>query len=402
MTRILFVGDAAATGFGTVTQDLGRALLDLGEDVRFLSMNMTEHTIPEPLGSRTYALDPEMRPETIVAILTGGMPDGWNPEAIIVLGDFFAARWLTVDDRLMEALQRVPSFHYCPIEGVDLPPGWRTLWDVCKPVAMSRFGQAEMAKVMGYQPPMIYHGVDTEVFYPIAPNHPAAFLSENGSRPSTKAAAKAHFGMNPDRLAILRTDRHMPRKRYNALLRALYPVLEKHPDTDLVIHCKLFDQGGYLFDTLTKYPDWFRRRVLFTLAHDTYKGYDREELNILYNAADLYCSVSAEGFGLTIAEAVACGIPAVGIDYSAVPEVIGPAGMVAPVSHLLDNEYDHFWAAIDENAYAAIVDRLLSKPSLRRSLGSAGPAHVRANFQWSTAARQFADLIHEAVRSEAA
>ncbi len=34
MTRILFFGDLAATGFGTVTMDLGRALLDRGEDVR--------------------------------------------------------------------------------------------------------------------------------------------------------------------------------------------------------------------------------------------------------------------------------------------------------------------------------------------------------------------------------
>ena len=31
MTRIMFLGDLAGTGFGTVTQDLGRALEALGE-----------------------------------------------------------------------------------------------------------------------------------------------------------------------------------------------------------------------------------------------------------------------------------------------------------------------------------------------------------------------------------
>ena len=40
MSRILFFGDLAPTGFGTVTTDLGSALLALGEDVRFVSQNL--------------------------------------------------------------------------------------------------------------------------------------------------------------------------------------------------------------------------------------------------------------------------------------------------------------------------------------------------------------------------
>src|SRR5688572_14996463 len=121
--RILFIGDAAATGFGTVTADLGRGLLDLGEDVRFLSQNAVGFQIPEPLGSRTYRLTDDARPEHVLAALTGsGMPDKWAPEAIIVLGDFFAARWIVVDQRVEGALRMVPSFHYVPVEGVGLPP----------------------------------------------------------------------------------------------------------------------------------------------------------------------------------------------------------------------------------------------------------------------------------------
>ena len=399
--RLLFIGDAAATGFGTVTSDLGRALLDLGEDVRFLSQNAVGFAIPEPLGSRTYRLRDDARPESVLAALTGqGMPDKWAPEAIIVLGDFFAARWIVVDPRIREALQRVPSFHYCPVEGGDLPPAWKDLWDIVKPVAMTNFGAQEIAKVIGYLPPMVYHGVDQSVFYPIAPNRPSAHPNDDGSHSTNKVSAKAQFGMDPKRTILLRTDRHMPRKQYNHMLRALLPVFERNPEADVVIHCRVHDQGGFLMDTLSKYPHWFRERVLLTLAHDSWQGLSREELNLLYNAADIYVQNSSEGFGLTVAEAIACGIPAVGIDYAAVPEVIGPAGLVAKVETLVDNEYDHVWGRVDNADWGDKVERLIRKPSLRRSLGANGPKHVAANFSWARAGEQFRDLIADAAQEK--
>jgi glycosyltransferase involved in cell wall biosynthesis len=125
----------------------------------------------------------------------------------------------------------------------------------------------------------------------------------------------------------------------------------------------------------------------------------RDVLATLYNAADVYVSVSAEGFGLTIAEAIACGVPAVGLEYSAVPEVIGPAGAVVPIDTLTDNEYDHFWARVDEAKMAETVSWMLDHPSRARDLGAQGPRHVRSNFSWQQAAEGFARLVDEVVSS---
>jgi alpha-1,3-rhamnosyl/mannosyltransferase len=116
---------------------------------------------------------------------------------------------------------------------------------------------------------------------------------------------------------------------------------------------------------------------------------------VLYNAADVYVSTSAEGFGLTVAEAIACGTPAVGLDYSAVPEVIGPAGLLAPIAGLVDNSYDHFWAIPDERKFGPLVASLLDDEVLRKRLGKAGPTHVRANFTWPKAAEAFSAAIAE-------
>jgi glycosyltransferase involved in cell wall biosynthesis len=126
-------------------------------------------------------------------------------------------------------------------------------------------------------------------------------------------------------------------------------------------------------------------------------GIARDGLCSLYNAADIYLSSSAEGFGLTIAEAIACGVPAIGLDYSAVPEVIGPAGKLVPVGGLYDNEYDHFWAVPDEGAYTAAVEELLTRPTHRTKLGRRGPRHVAEHFRWDAAAADFASLIETAV-----
>jgi glycosyltransferase involved in cell wall biosynthesis len=85
-------------------------------------------------------------------------------------------------------------------------------------------------------------------------------------------------------------------------------------------------------------------RVLVPDLWSTVGFVPRSVLVALYNAADLYVSVSAEGFGLTIAEAEACGVATVALDYSAVPEVVGPCGTLVPVDRIYDNEYAHHWA----------------------------------------------------------
>jgi hypothetical protein len=108
--KILFLGDQAATGFGTVTKDLGGALIDNGMDVRFVSQNELSEDITEPFKGRTvdlvslpWVMDTrlgggartvnasealgEVLQGTSQAVLDSGEPTrGWKPDAAIVLG----------------------------------------------------------------------------------------------------------------------------------------------------------------------------------------------------------------------------------------------------------------------------------------------------------------------------
>lgn len=399
----MFLGDLAGTGFGTVTMDLGRELLALGHDVRFCSQNELGD-LPEPFASRTFVVNDPNGHLTLGKGILGLLlsptvwPDGWVPEAAILLGDYFAARMVALADETVEAAFRaVPTFHYVPIEGIDLPPSWAYLWSIIRPVAMSNFGADQIGRITGTRPPVVYHGVNPSDFWPVSAERPI-YLGER--KLHNKADCKRLFGADPRSRIMLRTDRHMPRKRYASLLRAVAPVMATRPDLWMVMHCRGLDQGGYLPDTIAKYPKPIAARMILTGFAEA-GGIDRPMLNALYNAADLYVTTSAEGFGLCIAEALACGVPAIGPDFSAVPEVIADAGEVIK-SFPIDNEYDHFWCAVDEREYGRRVAALIDDEVLRRRLGRLGAAHVRSSFTWPAAAAAFSDLIDAAVAERAA
>lgn len=405
--RLLVLGDTAGTGFGTVTRDLCTALVRRGVDVRLLSMN-------EDAG---FHIDPawpaELKPRTVLlgaadgwvgingqqaaavvmraqGVFTGNTIPGWVPQTVLIIGDHASAEMSPWPKMLPPDL---PAFIYVPIEGIDLPPSWGKLWQRVKPVAMTEFGADEIQKITGERPPVVYHGIDPESFWQASAARPITIRTGKGvSVIRSKTDARAFLGWPTTGTILFRADRLMPRKTYPAMFRALAPILGKYADVYLYLHCRSVDQGGSLWHETSKYPDFIRQRMGVTGFHDKYGGAPRELLNLMYNAADIYISTSAEGFGLTVAEALACGVPAVALQYSSLPEVVGPAGILVEDLALIDNIYSYFWAIPKGPGYTAAVERLVVDKELRRTLGMQGPPHV-ARFTWNTAAEQFEAII---------
>lgn len=402
--KIIFFGDMAATGFGTVTMDLGRALLDRGEDVRFVSQNDLGE-LEEPFKSRTWNETdgtPWVSATERAGWLSGGFwRDGWKPDAAILLGDVYNVRRMVFWNEDTEAgFRSIPTYHYVPVEGIDLPPSFAHLWSVAEPIAMSEFGADEIARVIGHRPPVVYHAVDTSVFHPATPESPIRVGDE---LIRSKADAKRHWKWKPEWRMLLRVDSHWPRKNYGSLAESLRPVIEARPDVYLAMHCAESDKNmnDDLRDYRSRYHPNARSRMGTTGLHDRGMFLSRAELSVLYNAADVYVSTSAEGFGLTIAEAIACGVPAVGVNYSAVPEVIGPAGVTVQAVPTR-NEYAHFWCQVNERAFGEAVADLLDHPRKRERLGAKGPAHIKALQSWPRAAAQFVDIMARRERKVAA
>lgn len=109
------------------------------------------------------------------------------------------------------------------------------------------------------------------------------------------------------------------------------------------------------------------------------------ELDELYRAAvALVFPSSYEGFGNPALEAMSAGCPVVVSDAGALPEVVGGAGLVAPVG--------------DVTAIAAAVSKIISDRSLAAELQRRGERRA-ADFDVAIAARRLADVYGELAES---
>ena len=111
----------------------------------------------------------------------------------------------------------------------------------------------------------------------------------------------------------------------------------------------------------------------------------QDEQALWYNAATLFAYPSRyEGFGLPVAEAMACGTAVLTSNRSALPEVVGDAGVTVDPDR--------------PDALADAMVRLLRDDDWRAELGCRG--HARASrFSWDEAARRTVTTYCQAIGS---
>jgi glycosyltransferase involved in cell wall biosynthesis len=127
------------------------------------------------------------------------------------------------------------------------------------------------------------------------------------------------------------------------------------------------------------FPDWRPLAETFGVADRIVCArVDEEELPALYSAASVFVFTSLyEGFGLTPLEAMACGAPVVCSNATALPEVVGVAGVQVDPN--------------DPEAIGAAVARVLESSETAQRMREWGLTHVR-NFGWERVAAKTSAL----------
>lgn len=106
-----------------------------------------------------------------------------------------------------------------------------------------------------------------------------------------------------------------------------------------------------------------------------------EDLTAAYNSCHVLIFPSRlEGFGLAVAEAMACGLPVVASRCSSLPEIIidGQGGTLCPVD--------------DVEAFVAAVRRLAEDVTLRREMGEFNRARVEREYSFAAMAGRYREI----------
>jgi glycosyltransferase involved in cell wall biosynthesis len=186
---------------------------------------------------------------------------------------------------------------------------------------------------------------------------------------------RQQMGIEPETFCLLNVGANHPRKNIATILKAIAILKDRKiaiqfwkAGADFTADQKQFIQSNELESTI---------RYLGKPSKST--------LVQLYNAADILIAPSLyEGFGITILESMACGTPVITSNTSAMPEVVGNAGILVTPSRA------------DEIADAVI--RLYNDPMYYKQIVDLSFNRVLA-FNWESNAKKVAE-IYESVLAD--
>ena len=256
---------------------------------------------------------------------------------------------------------------WVPVDHDPAPPGVLAFFAAtgAVPIAMSRFGQERLA---AFDPLYVPHGVATDVFAP---------------QPRAEARAAAGIPRDAFVVGIVAVNKGAPsRKSLAEMIEAFAIFRARHDDALLYLHTELSRRA---------------RRGRTCRRCSTSSGVDEEAVlrrrpvplplrtrsrprrwPAIYSSLDVLLNASmGEGFGLTVLEAQACGVPAIVTDFTAMSEVCGAGWKVG---------YERYWT--DQASWQArphveeIVESLeacyaLDAAARARALGAGPRARAR-------------------------
>jgi glycosyltransferase involved in cell wall biosynthesis len=376
--KVIVVGDAVvSTGFARCTHAACDALHVAGHEVSVIGINYHGDPTDYP-----YTIYPAIQPydNGRDAFGCSRLPlliDRIKPDVCLILQDGWniASYFSVLDSYFVDVPELIP-----PIVGwiaVDSKNQLaKPLNRLAHVMVWTQFGADEL-RAGGYNgtTAIVPLGVDHDIFYP-----------------RNKVQSRKQIGVPDDAFIVGVVARNQHRKRHDLALEILHRWVTTYdvPDAKLLMHIAPTGDVGCNIRALIHYYN-LQGRVLLSEPHIG-KGVDTDQLPFLYSACDVMLSTAqAEGFGLPILEAAACGVPAVLPDFAA----FGPTGWVPPSSaairvkcstHQLTAPMNSLAYTIgsppDRNKVVNALAELYGHTKLREAMGKEA-VRLAAQFDWA-------------------
>lgn len=377
--RLLFVGDSPTvpTGFARVAENILKRLRpEWGVGLLGINHNGDPHRFPYPiypahLGGDVFGIS-----------RYGDLVKQTHPDICLILHD----TWNVA--QFADIPVDCPVIGYMPVDSPNQPPSAiKLLNKLSHAVFYTQFGLDE-ARRGGYEGPasVIPHGVDTELYRPIDKQEARDYLSIRDQ-------------VGDDAFIVGNINRNQPRKRLDLTLMYFARWIEEYDipsNVYLLFHCAQRDIGWDLVQ-LARYLGLGKRLLFTNTAETSMTGVAEEAMPYIYSALDVQVTTSlGEGWGLTTHEGMACGIPQLLPDWSALGE--WPRGGVryVPVTSYLaaDNMVTTLGGVADQTAFIRELDIYYQNAKLREDVGKAGyEIATSERYNWDTIAHQFDELL---------
>lgn len=335
-------GPHVPSGYGKQARYAGRILRDLGHEVAFSCFSGLGGT---PIRWDGYTLLPSgmlaFSPDTVVPhALTMGA------DLVIPIMDFYklsaaATQWrqaLDVHEMKMAAF----IISDCTAEngGPSMLDQQTLPMFGAYPVSVSQYG-TERIRALGYSTeeyPSSYvpHAVDTSVYKP----------------PQDRKAAREELGTPGEFvIGLMAANSDGLRKNFQGQLAAFQRFSRRHKDAVLAMFTVADSPNGLPLVQMVS-DMGISEKVVFMPTYEQVGGMAPEEMVAAwYGSLDVLSLCSyAEGFGVPLIEAQACGTPVVATDGSAMSELARPAGWTVKGQRFWNITHRAWWVQPDEDA----------------------------------------------------
>lgn len=380
MRKLLWIGDAvASTGFARCTHKT-LEVVERDWDVVVLGLN--------------YFGDPHSYPYKIYPCYPGGDFFGVRrvreimrlekPDLIVIQNDPWNIR--PYMEMIREESETIPVVGAIAVDGLNCRGTELNLLDAC--VFWTNFGLNE-ARAGGFTKPgfVVPLGVDESIYFP---------RSRQECREQVLGIPEL-----ADAFIVGHVARNQPRKRLDLTIRYFCQWLAKSQvqDAYLMLHVAPTGDVGYDLRQLFRY---YKERYqlgkrLILSEPDPGKGDPEEKVAAIYGCFDvLFTTTQGEGWGLPVLEAMACGVPAIVPDWSALGDWAAPAAYLVPCTSTSAtfNGVNVIGGIMDEGRAIAALDHMYSLPALRERYRKAGIAlAARPDYRWPAIGAAFCEAL---------
>lgn len=391
MAKILFCGDApmVATGFGQVSKNLLKNLHKMGHEISVLAINH----FGDPYDHNEYPYDIWPCDKSSNPDVMYGYAKFWHvvskvqPQVIFFLNDpWVIEKYLEYKPEGFPD-QYVKYIAYYPVDGGPIKKQWIDMLNKFDAqVCYSHFAESVVVESNGGVRPknlhQIYHGVDTEVFFPVRQD-----------------IARQRLNLPLDAFIVGMVARNQYRKRFDILMKAFAEFAKDKPNAKLYLHTALKDVGYDLLD-LAIQLGLTDDKLILTEGLELPDGVPPQALNLIYNSFDVNALISlGDGFGLPVAESMAVGCPQLVSDHSCLRELVdGHGGLTAKTATwMLNVSGINTWGGVtDVDDLVVKLNLLYSNRELRLKLTQDAYNFIRQDkFNWVHISQQFDKIIND-------